>query len=86
MTLLSHYTTRAGLEGIAQTKAFWATNFLRLNDNSEFFYGWQHIIHSAYKMVMSQIPDAKKQTGCDIESISKSGNTGHRESYLGEWS
>ena len=39
MPLLSHYTSQAGLEGIARSKCLWATDFLELNDNSEMEYG-----------------------------------------------
>lgn len=69
MTLLSHYTTLAGLEGIAKTRSFWATNFLNVNDTSEFFYGWHQINKAALEIVMELIPDAKKQPGHDIETI-----------------
>jgi hypothetical protein len=34
MPLPSHYTGRAGLEGIARSKTFWATDFQVLNDKT----------------------------------------------------
>lgn len=37
--LLSHYTRRAGLEGIAKSKTLWATKFTELNDETEMEYG-----------------------------------------------
>jgi hypothetical protein len=40
MTLLSHYTSFAGLEGIARSKTLWATDFMALNDKTELGYGY----------------------------------------------
>ncbi len=37
--LLSHYTSRKGLEGIARDKSIWATKFSELNDKREVEYG-----------------------------------------------
>ncbi|MBU2537721.1 MAG: DUF2971 domain-containing protein [Proteobacteria bacterium] len=68
MSLLSHYTTRAGLEGIAKTRTFWATNFLEVNDTSEFFYGWQQLYQAAIEKVMGLIPNEKKLPGHNIET------------------
>jgi len=44
MPLLSHYTGRAGLEGIAQSKTLWAFSFLDLNDRSELEYGYVELV------------------------------------------
>jgi hypothetical protein len=43
MTLLSHYTSRAGLEGIARTKSLWAGNFFQMNDKVELIYGLREV-------------------------------------------
>src|SRR4051812_47169068 len=40
MKLLSHYTSRAGLEGIAKSKCLRATLFSQLNDKREIEYGY----------------------------------------------
>ncbi len=71
MPLLSHYTTRAGLEGIARTKAFWATNFLDLNDRSEFFCSFGSLSDAAIKTVMGLIPDESKRKINDLETDSR---------------
>lgn len=71
MTLLSHYTTRDGFEGIAKTRTFWATNFLDLNDTSEFFYGWRQLTEAALEIVMKEIPDEKKGKEFDAATISE---------------
>jgi len=81
MPLLSHYTTRVGLEGIAETRTFWATNFLSLNDTSEFFYGWHQLMKTALEMAMALIPDEKKQTGYDIETLSENATSQFKESF-----
>lgn len=66
--LLSHYTDREGLEGIAETGTLRATDFLYLKDTSEFFYGFRHINEVAQEMVMELIPAEKKRTTYDIKS------------------
>lgn len=68
MSLLSHYPNLAGLEGIARTRTFWATNFLELNDTSEFFYGWHQLYKTAIENVLALIPDDKKLAGHNIEA------------------
>lgn len=75
MTLLSHYTNRAGFEGIAKSKAFWATNFMDLNDSSEFFYGWNFINRAAASMVMELIPSEKLRVGFQVEDFCKDSTT-----------
>jgi hypothetical protein len=59
--ILSHYTDRNGLEGIAQSKAFWATNFLNVNDTTEYFFAWKRIIRHALGEMLSQLPDDLKR-------------------------
>jgi hypothetical protein len=54
--LLSHYTNRAGLEGIAQSGSLWATNFLSLNDETEYFYAWKEIQSEALNYALERIP------------------------------
>lgn len=44
MTLLSHYTDRAGLEGIARSKCIRATKFSQLNDKREIEYGYLELV------------------------------------------
>jgi hypothetical protein len=40
MAVLSHYTNRRGLEGIAKSKTLWASNFLDLNDKTEMIFAF----------------------------------------------
>jgi hypothetical protein len=54
--LLHHYTNSQGLLGIANSKSFWATNFLQMNDGEEFFYAWDKIQQYAYDYVRTRIP------------------------------
>lgn len=68
MTLLSHYTSRAGLEGMARSRSFWATNFLELNDANEFFYAWGILQRDAYVESMKVMPDDLKRPDFDLEA------------------
>jgi hypothetical protein len=70
MPLLSHYTTRVGLEKIARTETLWATNFLDLNDETEFFYGFGSLSNAAIHMVMGLIPDENRRKVNDLETES----------------
>lgn len=54
--LLSHYTSRSGLEGIASTATLWATNFLTVNDTSEYFYAWREIHSAAIEYATKRLP------------------------------
>ena len=54
MTLLSHYTTRAGLKGIARGKTLWATRFSDLNDKTEMEYGFVELTISALRTAMGE--------------------------------
>jgi hypothetical protein len=53
--MLSHYTGRAGLEGIARTKTLWATNFLQLNDKTEIEYGLVELTKLSLRMAWAEI-------------------------------
>lgn len=68
MTMLSHYTSRAGLEGILDTETLWATNFLELNDNSEFFFAWEALQRNAAAYLKARIPDDLKQGGDAVDA------------------
>lgn len=68
MPLLSHYTSRAGLEGIAETHSLWGTNFLDLNDSSEFLYALRILLRDAVEDVLKQVPNDQKRTDCDLEA------------------
>ena len=46
--ILYHYTSQAGLLGIATTRMLWATNMAYLNDTSEYEYG-SNVIRAAIK-------------------------------------
>jgi Protein of unknown function (DUF2971) len=67
MSLLSHYTNRTGLEGIATSGTLWATNFLEVNDTSEYFYAWSAILRDAGAVALQQVPEDLKQ-GMGLDS------------------
>jgi hypothetical protein len=64
---LSHYTTRAGLEGMAASKAFWATNFLDVNDTSEFLYAWTIVMRDAAALALEKVPSEMKRPDYDMD-------------------
>jgi hypothetical protein len=53
--LLSHYTSRAGLEGIAKSKCIRATKFSQLNDRREIEYGYIEFIRRALLGVFAEL-------------------------------
>lgn len=55
MTLLSHYTSRAGLEGIASSKCIRATKFSQLNDKREIEYGYIEFVRRALLGVFAEL-------------------------------
>jgi hypothetical protein len=55
MTLLSHYTSRVGLEGIARSKSIRATKFSQLNDKREIEYGYVEFIRRALLGVFGEL-------------------------------
>lgn len=79
MWLLSHYTSRSGLEGIAKSRALWATNFLDLKDSSEFFYAWLILQRDAINAVMKQIPDELKAPSYSVDDGAVRATTKFRE-------
>ena len=68
MALLSHYTSREGLEGIAQSKRFRATNFLQLNDASEYFYAWEILQKEALRVTISRMPEGAVPATVDLDA------------------
>ena len=66
---LSHYTDRAGLEGIARSGTLWAGNFLSLNDTSEYFHGWAELQRAAAHHVLSRVPASAHAPGVDPEAV-----------------
>ena len=56
MYRLSHYTTPAGLDGIATSGTLWATNFLAVEDRSELFYAWTMLSRAALDYVVERVP------------------------------
>lgn len=69
MKLLSHYTQRAGLEGIARDGALRATNFLDLEDTSEFFYAWSQIRAISRDLARQEIKDVEDQLGLTTDGL-----------------
>ncbi len=47
MTLLSHYTSEAGLIGVVRSQSLWATDFLSLNDATEFVFALRRLYDEA---------------------------------------
>jgi hypothetical protein len=68
MLNLSHYTSRAGLEGIAETHSLWGTNFLHVNDRTEFLYAWQILMQDAVRVALNHIPNHQKRPDYDLET------------------
>lgn len=68
MPYLSHYTNRSGLEGIAETHSLWGTNFLDVNDSSEFLYAWSLLLQDALRDVLNHIPDDQKRPDCNLDA------------------
>ena len=68
MPFLSHYTSRAGLEGIAESHSLWGTNFLCVNDSSEFLYAWRILIRDAAEEALKQVPDHQKRPDYNLEA------------------
>lgn len=69
MTTLSHYTSRAGLEGICRTGTLWATNFLTVNDRTEFFYTWKMLQRAAFEYALQRIPEEHRAHDFDMDKI-----------------
>jgi len=82
MSLLSHYTSRQGLEGILSSQALWATNFLFVNDSSEFFYGWNALVEAAAQMTVDLIPAEKRGPELDPRAIVMKGEALMRQQCL----
>lgn len=53
--LLSHYTGRVGLEGIARSKSLWATRFTELNDKREMEYGFVALMSRAFRAALDEV-------------------------------
>jgi hypothetical protein len=81
MPLLSHYTSRAGLEGIARTGTLWATDFISGRDTAEYFYGWDALQRAAYRYAFERIPEDMRNAATDIEALSR-GSTQQFRSLL----
>lgn len=69
MTLLSHYTSRTGFEGIARTGTLWATDFMNVTGTSEYFYAWNAIQRRAMEYAIARVPADLVRTGPAIEAI-----------------
>lgn len=82
--MLSHYTSRDGLEGILKTEILWATNFLDLNDKSEFFYAWNALARHAVAYFFSKLPDDLKPEESRTEGILATINSGVRSLLVSE--
>jgi hypothetical protein len=54
--ILSHYTNAQGLVGIARTQSLWATEFISLNDKTEFTYALCKISKTALSLALECLP------------------------------
>jgi hypothetical protein len=61
MVTLSHYTNRAGLEGIARSKTLRATRFSELNDQREIEYGVTELSIRALRAAYSEVEKLLKR-------------------------
>jgi hypothetical protein len=68
VALLSHYTTKDGLEGIAKSKTLRATSFLQLNDPSEYFYAWEILQRGALRLAIEKMPPGLIPATVDIDA------------------
>lgn len=70
--MLSHYTSERSLISIARSQSLWATDFLSLNDDSEFVYAFSAIHAVSLGLVMEKLPadlrDGSKDTAL-IQSL-----------------
>src|SRR5437868_5640509 len=87
MTLLSHYTTRAGLEGIARSKTLWATNFMDVNDKTELVYGLSGLtkraLISAWDEIQKHMRPEDRGIILDEDDFTKKLVAHYRETFEG---
>lgn len=69
VTLLSHYTSRAGLEGIARTGTLWATDFMNVKGTSEYFFAWNAVQRRAMEYALARVPPDLVRAGVSLETI-----------------
>ncbi|QUS39654.1 DUF2971 domain-containing protein [Tardiphaga alba] len=68
MAVLSHYTSRVGLEGIARSKTLRATDFQQLNDRTEHFYAWEILQRGGLLEAISQLPPGLISQPVDLDA------------------
>jgi Protein of unknown function (DUF2971) len=88
MPLLSHYTSRAGLEGIAHSKTLWATDFQELNDKTELIYGYTELmklaLRSALAEIDKQLVSEHPRQALEFDAVGKQLAEDYRKSFEGE--
>src|SRR5262249_41137687 len=88
MPLLSHYTSRTGLEGIARSKTLWATDFQELNDKTELIYGYTELTKQALRSALAQIDKHLVPThpsqALDFDAAGEQLAEHYRKSFEGE--
>jgi hypothetical protein len=57
MKLLSHYTSEQGLVSIIRSQTLWATEFLSVNDKTEYLYALSAIYEAAYRGMLGRVPE-----------------------------
>ncbi len=68
---LHHYTTTAGLEGIAVSNHLWATDFVQLNDGDEIIYAMGAVYREGAKLAMARMPKDLRNGVTDQEVLDK---------------
>jgi hypothetical protein len=66
---LSHYTTERGLIGIVRSQSLRATDFLALNDQTEFTYATQALWEEALEQTLPKIPPDLRNTSKNLDYI-----------------
>jgi hypothetical protein len=84
VALLSHYTTREGLEGIAKSKTFRATSFLQLNDTTEYFYAWEILQREALRIAIERMPTGSIPATTDVGTLAANSTAQFKSIFSGD--
>jgi hypothetical protein len=88
MQFLSHYTRRAGLEGIARSKSLRATRFSELNDKREMEYGFTELtlraMRAAYREAEKLLKPTDQRRQLDYHQAAKEIAGRFKKSFEGD--
>ena len=84
MPLLSHYTSKTGLEGIAKSKTLHATSFLQLNDKSEYVYAWEILQRFALEIAIQKLPPDAIKVPVDINDRARKSTEQFKALFSGD--